>query len=307
VLQIALEVGCPGPRVTAAVELMLGDGRLGPLIDALRGAPEPSKELADLLWGQVATPARLKAVLAAPQLDFAAVEGMAGRLGPAAIEPLLDLLEGAADRSVRARTLQLLVETGPAAAAAAAGRLPEAPWYVQRNLLVLLRQLGTWPPGFSAVGYARHPEPRLRREAYKLLLEFSPHRTSAITRGLSDSSPEIVTLVLRAAHESCPNEALPALERFVADRRRPAELRALAVRALARSGGQRSLSTMLELAGARRLLLGWRLETKSPVVLAAVSSLARYWNGDPQVDGLLAVARAHDDPEIRLAAQMRFA
>ncbi|HET6579502.1 MAG TPA: hypothetical protein VFG66_14370 [Gemmatimonadales bacterium] len=307
VLQIALEIGCPGPRVTAAMELMLSDGRLGLVIGALRAAPECSKELATVLWERVATPARLREVLATPQLDFPAIEGLAGQLGPAATEPLLDLLERATDRSVRARTLLLLAEIGPAAAAAAAARLRDAPWYVQRNLLVLLRRLRTWPHGFSAVSYARHPEPRLRREAYKLLLDFPPHRVSAITHGLNDPSPDIVTLVLRAAHESCPAEALPTLERFVADRRRPPELRALAVRALARSGGQRSLPAVLELAGARRHLLGWRLETKSPVVLAAVSSLARYWNGHPQVDGLLAVARAHDDPEIRLAARMRLA
>jgi hypothetical protein len=307
VLQIGLEIGCPGPRVTAAMELMLGDGRLGPLVGALRDAPESSREVADVLWQQVATPARLRAVLAVPQLDFAAVEGLASRLGPAATEPLLDLLEQATDRSVRARTLGLLAEIGPTAAGAAAARLRDAPWYVQRNLLVLLRRLRTWPQGFSAVAYSRHPEPRLRREAYKLRLEFPPHRISAITHGLNDPSPDIVTLVLRAAHESCPAEALPTLERFVADRRRPPELRALAVRALARGGGPRSLPAVLELAGARRHLLGWRLETKSPVVLAAVSSLARYWNGHPQVDGLLAVARVHDDPEIRLAARMRLA
>ena len=307
VLQIALEIGCPGPRVTAALELMLDDGRDGALIRTLQGAPESSKEVTDALWRQVATPARLRAVLEAPRLDFTALEGLATRLGPAATEPLLDQLERAADRSVRARTLHLLVAIGPPAAPAASARLRDAPWFVQRNLLVLLRLLRTWPPGFSIVPYARHPEPRLRREAYKLLLEFPPQRVSAITHALNDPSPEIATLVLRAAHESCPREALPILERFVADRRRPPALRALAVRALARSGGQRSLPTVLELAGTRRHFFGWRLETKSPVVLAAVSSLARYWSGHPQVAGLLAAARDHDDPDIRLAARMRFA
>ena len=82
VLQIALEIGCPGPRVTAAMELMLSDGRLGRLIGALRAAPESSKELAPALWERVATPARLREVLAAPHLDFPAIEGLAGQLGP---------------------------------------------------------------------------------------------------------------------------------------------------------------------------------------------------------------------------------
>jgi hypothetical protein len=43
------------------------------------------------------------------------------------------------------------------------------------------------------------------------------------------------------------------------------------------------------------------------VVLAAVSVLARNWGGHPQVIGLLREARDHDDPEIRLAAKVRFA
>jgi len=90
---------------------------------------------------------------------------------------------------------------------------------VQRNLLVLLRELGVWPPGFSAVTYARHSELRLRREAYKLLLAFPAHRTSAILHGLDDESPEIVTLVLRAAMGGCPPEAIRAiLTRSAGDR-----------------------------------------------------------------------------------------
>jgi len=43
------------------------------------------------------------------------------------------------------------------------------------------------------------------------------------------------------------------------------------------------------------------------VVLAAVAELARNWGGHPQVVGLLKEARDHDDPEIRLAAKVRFA
>jgi hypothetical protein len=164
-----------------------------------------------------------------------------------------------------------------------------------------------WPPGFSAVTYARHPELRLRREAYKLLLEFPEHRASAIVHGLSDEHPEIMTLVLRAAVDGCPPEALRSVERFIADWRRPSELRAIAVRALGPAGGTQSLARLLDLAGSRRHFFGWRIEAKSPVVLAAVSVLARYWGAHPHVRALLKEARDHEDPEIRLAARMRFA
>jgi hypothetical protein len=172
-------------------------------------------------------------------------------------------------------------------------------------LLVLIRTLRTWPPDFSAVSFARHAEPRLRREAYRLLLEFPQHRTSAIQHGLEDASPDVVTLVLRAAVEDCPREVLRGIERFTEDWRRPAEQRALAVRALALGSGPQALGRLVQLTGARRSFLGWRLDARTPVALAAVSALARHFAAHPQVAGLLKAARDHSDPDIRLAAKMR--
>jgi hypothetical protein len=306
VLQIGLEAGCGGDRVTAAVGLLLGDGRLDAVVKALRGAPEGSAATGRL-WREIATPARLRAAASASRPDLGVIEALAAQLGAAGVEPLLDLLERAPDRSLRARALRLLEAAGPGVAPAAAARLRSAPWYVQRNLLVLLRLLRVWPPDFSAVPYARHEEPRLRREAYKLMLEFPAQRASAIVRGLHDADSGIAALVLRSAHDACPAEALGPLERFAADRRHLSDLRVLAVRALEHASGEAAVPTLLKLAGTRRHLLGWRLEPKSPVVLAAVAALARCSRGHEDADGLLAAAGHHEDPEIRLAAQMRFA
>jgi HEAT repeat protein len=307
VLQIGLETDCGGPRVYAALETLVEASRIPEAVGVLSEAPPASAATANALWHHVATPARLRLELAVPCLDFSTIESLVSRLGAHAVDPLLDLLEQANDRSVRARTLQLLVAIGPPVAPVAVVRLKDAPWFVQRNLLALLRMLKVWPAGFSAVAYARHPDIRLRREAYKLLLEFPEHRASAIIRGLGDENPEIVTLVLRAAVDGCPPDALRAVEQLTGDRRRPAELRAIAVRALGRANGPDALAQLLDLAGTRRHFFGWRIEAKSPVVVAAVSELARNWGGHPQVIGLLKKASDHDDPEIRLAARMRFA
>ena len=307
VLQMALETDCGGPRVYAALDTLVGAHRITEAVGVLRDAPPAGSATANALWRHVATPARLRLELSAPRLDFATIESLVSHLGALAVDPLLDLLEQASDRSVRARTLKLLATIGPPVAPVAAARLKNAPWFVQRNLLALLRMLKVWPAGFSAVTYARHPDLRLRREAYKLLLEFPEHRASAIMHGLGDENAEIVTLVLRAAVDDCPPDALRAVERFMADWRRPAELRAIAVRALGRANGPNALAQLLDLAGTRRHFFGWRIEAKSPVVLAAVSVLARNWGGHPQVVGLLREARDHDDPEIRMAAKVRFA
>jgi HEAT repeat protein len=289
------------------LETLVEASRIPEAVAVLREAPSASAATANALWRHVATPARLRLELSGPCLDFSTIESLVSRLGALAVDPLLDVLEQANDRSVRARTLQLLVTIGAPVAPVAAARMKDAPWFVQRNLLALLRMLKVWPAGFSAVTYARHPDIRLRREAYKLLLEFPEHRASAIMRGLGDDNPEVVTLALRAAVDGCPPDALRTIERFLADSRRPAELRAIAVRALGRANGPNALAQLLDIAGTRRHFFGWRIEAKSPVVLAAVSVLARNWGGHPQVIGLLREARDHDDPEIRLAAQVRFA
>jgi hypothetical protein len=134
------------------------------------------------------------------------------------------------------------------------------------------------------------------------------HRPAAVARGLNDPEPGIVELVLRSTLESCPPEATKPLERFISSGGRPAELRALAVRALARAGtGEEQLHRLMNLAAERRMFRGWRLAPKSAVVLAALSSLARYWHGHPDAAGVLSQARAHHDPEVQMAAGARLA
>ncbi len=304
VLQIALETGCTGPRVFAALDSLLDQGRSGRVTALLTTAPTP--ESAEAFWRHVATPDRLRSELATSPVDFTAVEGLAARLGPAAAEPLLDYLEVANDQTSRARTLKALIGIGDAAAIPAAARLSHAPWYVQRNILVLLRSLHAWPVGFSPVPCAMHADPRVRREAYKLLLDHPHHRASAMSRGLNDADESIVRLVLLAALDSCPPEMMKAVERFLGERRRAPELRALAVRVLARAPEREALPRLVGLAGERRMFRGWRLAPKSPIVLAALGSLAQYWAAHPEAAGLLALAREHPDPDLRLAAEAKF-
>jgi hypothetical protein len=305
VLQIALETGSAGPRVFAAADRLVREGRFGRMAALLAEAPNP--ESADALWRHVATPARLRAELAARPVDFTAVEGLALRLGAPAADPLLDHLESATDQSSRAKALKVLIGIGPAALGPAAVRFGEAPWYVQRNILVLHRALHAWPAGFSPIPCTLHSHPQVRREAYKLLLDHPQHRSSALSHGLRDADDGIVQLVLLAALESCPPEVLKTVERFLAEGRRSPELRGLAVRVLARATGPEALPRLVGLAAERRMFRGWRLAAKSPIVLAALGALAQYWPAHPQAASLLALARKHPDPDVRLAAEARFA
>jgi hypothetical protein len=305
VLQIALETACTGPRVYAAVDRLLGEGRFARVASLLAGAP--TQEVADALWGYIASPARLRSELAARPVDFPAVEGLALRLGDAAVDPLLDHLESAADQTSRARTMKVLAALGPAVLTPAAARFGQAPWYVQRNILVLHQTLNAWPTGFSPISCTKHSHPQVRREAYKLLLGYPQHRVHALNHGLSDKDDGIVRLVLLAALESCPPEAVKAVEAFFGDGRRAPELRGLAIRILARERGADAVNQLVGLAAERRIFRRSRLAAKSPIVLAALGALAQYWPAHPEVLALLAQAREHPDPDFRLAAQARFA
>jgi hypothetical protein len=305
VLQMALETGSTGPRVLAAVDRMVKDGNYGRLMTLLAEAPISGG--VDALWSHVATVQRLRAQLGCTPVDFTSVEVVALRLGAEAADPLLDYLETAGDRTSRARAMNVLIAIGPGVLPVVAARFAQAPWYVQRNILVLHRALHALPTAFSPISCTVHAHPQVRREAYKLLLNFPQHRTSALSHGLRDADDGIVQIVLLAALESCPREVVKGVERLLGEGHRSPELRGLAVRVLARATGPEVLPRLVGLAGERRVFRGWRLSAKSPVVLAALGALAQYWSSHPEAESLLALARNHPDPDFRLAAQARVA
>jgi len=178
-----------------------------------------------------------------------------------------------------------------------------APWFVQRNLLVLIGQWSEWPEGFSPLPWARDPEVRVRREAIKLLLGSAANRTEGILIGLADADAGIVTLALGAAADSCPMEALPLVERVALDAGRDSAVRVHAVRVLARAQAPESVGTLVALATVRRRWFRNPLAPRSPELLAAVAALARHWGDEPRAAPVLEHARRHPDPEIRQAAR----
>jgi hypothetical protein len=301
ILKMALELECVGPPVYAAVEDLLSRRELVRIADLLGSVPTSSATTA--LWAYVATPERLERELAASPVDHEALSILVDRIGAQAADSLLDRLASAADRSTRAAVLKQLMALGPAVGQAAVARLPGAPWFLQRNILVLLGKVGTWPAGFSPAEFASNPEPRVRREAIKLMLESSVHQRDGIALGLADPDEAILGLALAAALDSCPPEATAMAQRIAADLKRPSETRVQAVRILARSRTAESLRVLHELVLHRRRWLGRRLAPKSPELLAALSALATHWRDDPVVADVLRRASQHSDPDIQAAAR----
>ncbi len=300
ILKMALELDCVGPTVYAAAEALINRRELVRLASLLEAAPQT--EATEALWRYVANPDRLDAELAVSPPDPDALAILVGRLGLRAVNALLDHLGRTDDRSTRASLMKQLLALGPKAGEVAVARLSEAPWYLQRNILVLIGRLGSWPDGFSPLSYAAHADPRIRREGIKLLLESPGHAFEGVSLGLRDEDNGIVLLALSAALESCPAEAIPVVEQIATDPRRPVEARVATLRILSRSRTPAALRILLAHARHRRSWFGRRLAPKSPEMVAAVAGLASYWSTDPQASEVLAHAIRHSDPEIRSAA-----
>ncbi len=281
ILQMGLEVGSCGPRVRGAVDRLLSRGRLQRVLEILRTAPR-RRSAAEPLWQRVVTADRLRAVLQMKPLDRELAGMLVSRLGEQAIDPLLDQLEATDDRPTRAWLLGLLTGFGEPAAARAAARLPNSHWHFQRNLLVLLQRIGSWPGDLAPTAWLEHAEPAVRREALKLAVGSPEHRAAALVTGLSDSDSRVLLLALAAAREACPPAAVGALEALANDRERDHDVRARAFRALGRTPPVR-----LDRALRRMALARWR------AARVALRSVAR--------TGLRGLVRSHATARARNA------
>jgi hypothetical protein len=234
------------------------------------------------------------------------VDRMARRLGALAADALLDAYAAAEQRAVRRKLHDRVSVIGQGIGEKVVARLTGTPWYVQRNMLTLLASMPTWPEGYSPEPWARHEDPRVRREAYRLLFRLPDKRSSALTAALADADEGIERLALAVATEGCPPAMGPRLEAVAVDPTRTPEMRALALRAVAGLRRPDTLPILLEASAVKGgFLRRARLQPKGPELLAALGALAQYWAGDEEAAAVLALAAKSDDPQIRTAIRRR--
>jgi len=282
---------------------MIADARLDELVAALDGAPEASKA-APQVWARLADPALMTAILEHGDTSIEAVGRILDEVGRSAIEPMLDALAVTDSRSMRHRILTALTSLGSVAGPPVAARLDGAEWFVQRNLLIVLASLPEWPAEFDPVVYGTAEDPRVRREAVKMMLQGAQRtdlRAQAVTLSLADTDEAVMRLGLTAALDECPTSAEPQLARLLDHEEE--EVRVLAIRVFGTLRSRRARDLLLQQVLAKRKW--WRrtrLNQPSPEMLAALRGLAVTWARHPDAQVVMTLAARSSQPDVRTAA-----
>src|SRR6266699_2433249 len=308
IVQTAVETGALGFGAWRAVERLVAEHHVDALVDLLAASSDASRPAvrADIapLWTRVTSPDVVRQLASSEPPDFATLDRVLPRLHVDAFEPLLDVLGESESRTTRRGLLDRLTRAPRELGPVIAMRLSrDIPWYVTRNLLLILDGLPALPTGFSTAAFTAHEDARVRREALKVTLKVPTEREPALLGALRDSDPRMARLALAAALEDCPPSALTVVAELARATATPSELRVLAIKVLGRVRNSIGLNALLALVDGGTNWLGRpRLAARSLELLAALMALAAGWRNDVQAAALLALAAASNDPDVRSAA-----
>ncbi len=304
IASMALEIGAYGDVVASAVERIRRERGIAALADLLEGVA-PNNPAAAAIWTQVAIVPVLEEELARENLDAADLRPLIDRLGSAAVDPLLRTLSESESRSLRRGLMDLLRNLGPAIVQPIGELLrSDERWYVQRNMLALLAEVAGLPEGVDAQRFLAHTDGRVRREAYRLLLQVPAERDRAVCAALTDPDPRNVRQGLTAARERMPPAAVALVVQRLNDDTLSSDLRVALIRALEGSRSPLALDALLRHAsGGRSLFGGVKIASPSPEALAAIRVLARDWAAHPRARDVLGRARKSRDSQLKAAAE----
>ncbi len=307
IVQLSLEVELFSATAKHAVAEMVKQGRISALLSMVDQTPD-TNTVVWTLRRHLDNTGTIRRLLRDRPIDFEVLYRLVARVGFPAAGALLDALELEDDRTARWRLFEMLAQLGPDVGNAVMARLPGSPWYVQRNLLLLMARLETWPKSFTPLPYATHPDPRVRREAYALLLRDPNTRGEAIALAVADSDERIVRAALNAALEGgCPREAITVLTERLSKRSLDGMMAVLAIRVIAPIRLPVVLDVLVKsvLSKKRRWFFGRKLAPKSQPMLAALAALAATWSKEPVAMKVLAIAERDTDPAVQTAIRGR--
>jgi hypothetical protein len=206
--------------------------------------------------------ARLRAALQRPQLLDAAIDHaftLDRDLMIQEIRPYLEFtgdpmarqlvsrLGAETDRTRRGRLVEAIRGLGPDALPAILESLGSPAWYLVRNALTLLSDLGDADCVPAILPHLRHPEPRVRRTAVRALWKLGgpvaePHLVAQMKETDGETLQEILFVLGQLRSES----SLPQVTALAQDKRVVERLRILALDTLGHIASPKALPVVLE-------------------------------------------------------------
>lgn len=304
VLMMSLEVGVASASTHNAAAHLISQGKTARLREFFARTPYP--DVSKDILRHVANVRVLHGLLRTEPLDLSGLDIVVPLLGEPALAPLIDALSEADTAERRDQLIRLLQPFGDAAATEAWSRIDRMGWPAQRNLLLLLTRLPALPRGFAPGLFIQHPEARVRTEALRILFRSAGTRVRAICEALAAGDAATVRMGVFAAVEDCPPTAAPLLIRLIEEGEVEPGVRTSAVAAVSSVLQPAVVETLLGIAYVRGT---WfrraRIAGSSPMVLAALNGLSRYWSHHGRVTPVLELAAAHPDPGIRAAVERK--
>jgi hypothetical protein len=294
-VEIGLEIDEYGTLVERAIDQLVEAGKFRSLIAVVEAAPDSGCAAVAMVRAQLAAPASMASLVTREPLDAKALDQLFPWITLDGYQVLLDALCASTNRSTRRRLLDRLAATDLDVVPLLIARLDGEHWYVVRNMLVLLQRVKGLPPDFAALGWADHPDGRVRVEALRLALTRTKERDLAIARALEDGDTRILRLGLSAVEHDCPARTAPRVVQAALDVTLVEEVRVLAAHTLGRCRDPLARNALLQLVDGGRTLLG-RPRLAAP--------LSEGWTTDPAAASMLDLAVASRDPALRQAAAL---
>jgi hypothetical protein len=178
-------------------------------------------------------------------------------LGEEAIRYLVVALGQEGDRHWRGRLLELLRSTGAQAAPALLEALKSPAWFLVRNALNLLSEVGDASCVEAVQAHLRHADGRVRRAAVRALWKLQGAAcASALTALLPDTDPETQQEILFGLGQAKAADAAPAVLALALDGRAPEKLRLRAFDTLPLLGSGAAIAPLAELFKRKKGLFG---------------------------------------------------